>query len=155
MSATAVRRLDRLDRAILARLEDNARASNADIARHVGMSAPGVAERIARLNDAGVIVGLRAHIDPACLGYEIGAFVEFTPHGPNGDQAVAHVEKLPEVSDCYRVTGTAFLLMFVRVRDNGHLNDLLLGLAKIGSTKTSVVLRTEFENRPLLAGATP
>jgi Lrp/AsnC family leucine-responsive transcriptional regulator len=144
------RALDRTDRKLLSLLERDARLSTAELARRVEMSGPAVAERIARLIDTGVIAGCRTEIDPAALGLGMSVMIEFTPYGPDVETAVARVAGVPEVTDCYRVTGTAFLILFAHVRNNRHLNDMLLSLAAIGSTKTSVVLNVEFEGRSLL-----
>ena len=147
--------MDAKDRQILALLEEDARRSNSDIARLTGLSAPTVAERIARLKDIGVIRGFAVRIDSAKAGLPVNAIIEFRPHTMTDDEAVAMIAKLPEVRDCYRVTGTALLIMVVRLASNDALRALLAILYKHGETKTSVVLRTECEQKPLFASAEP
>ncbi len=147
--------MDVKDRQILALLEEDARRSNSDIARVTGLSAPTVAERIARLRDIGVIKGFTTRIDAAKVGLPVSAVIEFKPNAMGDDEAVAMVMKLGEVRDCYRVTGSALLIMVVRLASNEALRTLLATLYKHGETNTAVILRTECEQRPLFAGAEP
>ena len=144
--------MDAKDRQILALLEEDARRSNSDIARLTSLSAPTVAERIARLRDIGVIRGFTVKVDPAKVGLPVSAVIEFRPHTMTDDEAVSMITRLPQVRDCYRVTGTALLIMVVRVAANDDLRALLAILYKHGETKTSVVLQTECEQRQIFAG---
>ena len=143
--------LDAKDRQILALLESDARRSNSEIARLTGLSAPTVAERVARLRDIGVIRGFTVRIDEGKVGLPVGAIIEFRPHTLRDNEAVVWVARYPQIRDCYRVTGTALLVMMVRVPDNEGLKSLLAELYKHGETRTSVVLSTEFEQRPIFA----
>lgn len=143
--------LDAKDRQILALLEADARRANSDIARLTNLSAPTVAERIARLRDIGVIKGFTVQIDAARVGLPILAVIQFRPTKLNDDEAAELVSKLPEVRDCFRVTGDALLILIVRVADNECLRAFLADLYKHGDTRTSVVLNTEFEQRPIFA----
>ena len=140
--------MDVKDRQILSLLEEDARRSNSDIARLTHLSAPTVAERIARLRDIGVIKGFTVRVDAAKVGLPVNAIIEFKPNSMSDDEAAAFVTKLPEVRDCYRVTGAALLVMVVRLESNEALRTLLATLYKHGETETSVVLRTECEQRP-------
>jgi len=64
---------------ILRALIENPRISNADIARAVGMSGPSVRERVQRLEDSGLIRGVRLDLDPKLLGYPVGIMVRIRP----------------------------------------------------------------------------
>ncbi len=145
--------IDNLDRRLLSALEVDGRLSHAELSRRLGISPPAIAERIARLIDTGVIIGFHAILDPAAFGLTQEAVVEFTPFGPDYEKSVALVKKFGEVRQAYRVTGTAFLILLVRVSSNAHLNELLLKIASLGHTKTSVVLEAEVENRQLIGTA--
>ena len=147
--------LDAKDRQILSLLEEDARRSNSDIARVTGLSAPTIAERIARLRDIGIIQGFTVRVDAAKVGLPVSAVIEFRPNAMGDDEAVAMVTKLPEVRDCYRVTGSALLVMVVRLPSNEALRTLLATLYKYGETKTSVILRSEWEQRPIFAAVEP
>lgn len=139
--------LDTKDREILALLETDGRRANSEIARLTGLSAPTVAERIARLRDIGVIRNFTVDIDPARIGLPISAIIEFQPRSNSDFAAVDTVSRNPAVHCCYRVTGPALLLMIVRVADNAALTKLLAEFTLHGDTKTAVILSTELENR--------
>lgn len=145
--------LDAKDQQILALLEADARRPNSEIARLTALSAPTVAERIARLRDTGVIKGFTVQIDAARVGLPIHAVIQFRPTKLNDDEAAELVSKLPEVRDCFRVTGEVLLLVIVRVADTERLRTLLAYLYKHGETSTSVVLNVEVEQRPIFITA--
>jgi Lrp/AsnC family transcriptional regulator, leucine-responsive regulatory protein len=145
--------LDAKDRQILGLLESDARRSNSDIARITNLSAPTVAERIARLRDIGVIRGFTTKIDAAKVGFPVSAIIEFRPHTMTDMEAIDFVTRFPQIRDCYRVTGNALLVLHVRVPDNDGLKALLADLYKQGETRTSVVLHTEVDRRPIFASA--
>ena len=143
--------LDAKDREILSLLEKDARRSNSEIARLTSLSAPTVAERIARLRDIGVIRGFTARIDPPRVGLPVSAIIEFRPHTMLDNEAALFVRRFPQIRDCYRVTGSALLVLLARVSDNDGLRVLLGDLYKHGETRTSVILSTEFEQRPIFS----
>ena len=145
--------LDAKDQQILALLEADARRPNSEIARLTALSAPTVAERIARLRDTGVIKGFTVQIDAARVGLPIHAVIQFRPTKLNDDEAAELVSKLPEVRDCFRVTGEVLLLVIVRVADTERLRTLLAYLYKHGETSTSIVLNVEVEQRPIFITA--
>ena len=143
--------LDAKDREILALLETDGRRSISEIARLTNLSAPTVAERMARLKDIGVIDGFTVTIDPAKVGLPVAAIIEFRPKLISEAEAVALVVARPEVRDCYRVTGEALLVLIVRVADNEALKAMLADLYRHGETRTSIILEAEFERRPMFA----
>lgn len=143
--------LDAKDREIVALLEDDGRRPNSEIARLTNLSAPTVAERIARLRDIGVIRGFTVDIDPARIGLPISAIVEFQPRSNDDERAVAAVNSHPAVQSCYRVTGPSLLVLIVRVADNAALTRLLAEFTHYGDTKTAVILSVESEDRPFFA----
>jgi len=141
--------LDAKDREILHLLEEDGRRSNSDIARVTSLSAPTVAERIARLRDIGVIRGFSVKIDPSRVGLPIAAIIDFKPGSSDHDHALATIKSFPAIRDCFKVTGQALLVLIVRVADNDSLSRLLEELAHHGETKTSIILTTEFKDRPM------
>jgi Lrp/AsnC family leucine-responsive transcriptional regulator len=140
--------LDAYDKRILALLEEDARRSNSDIARVVGLSPATIGERIARLRDVGVITGFAVKIDPARLGFPLAAFVEFEPSSRYDDDSVRTVANHPAVRGCYKVTGRSLLMLLVRVRDSEELNAALVDFNRFGQTHTSVILTSELDERP-------
>jgi Lrp/AsnC family leucine-responsive transcriptional regulator len=143
--------LDAKDREILALLEADARRSVSEIGRLTGLSAPTVTERIARLKDTGVIRRFATQIDYAKVGLPTGAIIEFKPHMNRDIKAYDFVCGLEEVRDIYLVTGSAMMVLIVRLADNVLLDQLLHELTQFGETKTSVILNTIEEWRPVFA----
>ena len=141
---------DPVDVRILQALESSGRMSHAELGRRLNLSAPAVAERIARLTDRGVLRGFRAIIDPAAVGRDVGAIIEFTPYSTDVERVVVQIRLLDEIVSAWRVTGTAFLILHVRVGSTGELNAFLMKLAQLGQTKTSMTLQVEIDDRPLL-----
>jgi Lrp/AsnC family transcriptional regulator, leucine-responsive regulatory protein len=143
---------DTVDRAILAILRLDGRATHAQIAKDVGLSAPAVGERIRKLEHAGVISGYRAVITAEKVGLGICAFVAISPQPRK--PAAALVERLlamPEIEELHAVAGTYAYVAKVRVSDTPALDaflDRLFMLDGVERTETTMVLRTNAE-RPL------
>jgi Lrp/AsnC family transcriptional regulator, leucine-responsive regulatory protein len=143
--------LDRVDCAILRALQRNGRDSFAEIGKAIGLSATSVAERIRRLEDAGVIEGYEVKLSAAKLGYPVTAFILARPSGPDARFAKIAAER-PEILACYRVTGEFSFIARAALRDVGHLEELLNHLEPASvHIVTLVVLSTSFEGIPLEA----
>ncbi len=119
--------VDESDLALLRALAEDARQSQRALARTIEMSAPAVADRLARLERAGVIRGYRVDIDWAALGYPVVVYLAVTA-GPGVDlsEIIKAISALPEAQDMSVVTGGMDLLVRLRVRDHAHLRELLL-----------------------------
>lgn len=131
---------DATDLSILVHLLRDARGSVRQIAQQVGMSAPAVAERIARLERAGVVRGYQAVVDWERLGYGLTAYIAVTGvQGWEQGETVAALRGLPEVESVEIVTGGSDLLLRLRVRDQRHLRECLFDRI----WKVSGVHRTE------------
>ena len=144
--------LDDRDLAIIAALQEDARATYADIGRRAGLSASSVHERVRKLEQAQVIRAYRAEVDPHALGLTVTALIAVTPLDPTqADDLPQRVEDFPEVEDCFSVAGEANYILKVRTRTTGHLEELIRRLREKGQvqTRTTVVLSTPFEGRPL------
>lgn len=119
--------LDELDLALLDALASDARLSKRALARVVGMSPPAVADRIERLERAGIIRGYRVDVDWAALGYPVVVYLAVTAGpGVELDKIIEAIRQLPEALDMSVVTGSLDLLVRLRVRDHMHLRSLLL-----------------------------
>jgi Lrp/AsnC family transcriptional regulator, leucine-responsive regulatory protein len=144
--------LDVRDWQLLEALQQDARQGYAELGRQVGLSAPAVAERVRRLEDAGVIAGYRAVIDPKRLGYSIDAMVRLRCDGGVCSRIGVLVADVPEVLECRRLAGEDSALLHVVALSVPHLETVLDRLLKIHpsvSTTTLVVLQTPHANRPL------
>lgn len=120
--------LDDLDRRIIAELRRDARVSARAVAREVGVAAGTVTQRIARLEEAGVILGYRAVIDQGSMGRSM-AFVVGLQMNQGNQMSVAldELAEFPEVDEVLVVTGQWDLLVLGRVGDPAELNALLTG----------------------------
>lgn len=142
-------RLDEVDRKILHYLVEDARVSQRALARAVGMSAPSVADRISRLEAAGVIRGYHAELDHAALERPMTVVIEVTSERSSTQPELAkRLVEMPEVERVDVVTGSADLVLRLRVRDQAHLNEvlfnnLLLTSTDIRHTETYLCLSTE------------
>jgi len=144
--------LDERDLAIVAALQDDARATYADIGHRVGLSPSSVHERVRKLEQSGAIRAYRAELDPRALGLDVTALIAVTPLDPSQpDDLPERVEQFPEVTDCYSVAGEANYILKARVRNPERLEDLIRRLRERGGvqTRTTVVLSIPFEGRPL------
>ncbi|MFL5799827.1 MAG: Lrp/AsnC family transcriptional regulator [Actinomycetota bacterium] len=142
--------LDRRDLDIVAALQADARATYADVARQVGLSASSVHQRVRRLEEAGVIRGYRAVVDPESLGLFVTALISVMPLDPKQpDDLPDRVREFPEIEDCLSVAGDENYVLKVRTGTTGDLEDLLRRLReKAGvQTRTTVVLSIPFEGR--------
>ena len=119
--------LDAVDLDLLRLLATDARMSQRRLGRELGMSAPAVGERIARLERSGVIRGYTVDIGWAEAGYPVTVYLAITAvQGHAQAPVIEALWALPEVADITVVTGTIDLLARLLVRDHNHLRELLL-----------------------------
>jgi Lrp/AsnC family leucine-responsive transcriptional regulator len=132
-------RLDGVNLRLLDELQADARLALAELGRRVGLSAPAVAERLARLEQAGVITGYRATVDPRALGYALTAVLRIRPAARELPKVAQLARDTPEVVECHRITGDDCFLMRMHVRDVEHLEEVIDRFALFGQTTTSIV----------------
>lgn len=146
--------LDATAHRILELLQADGRMSTAEIGRRLGMAQSAIHERIRKLEDAGVIQGYAARIDPAALGLGLLAFVLVRTGGPaaarRAGQALSGLDAVQEV---HHVAGEDCLLVKVRARSTDDLWDLFNGpvaaIEGIAGKRTTIVLRTDKESAEL------
>ncbi len=143
--------MDDTDRALLAALRRDGRASWAELGRLVGLSGPSVTDRVSRLEAAGVITGYHATVDAGALGRSVAALVGVHLSDTSDQDAVTvALQRLDEVEDCWFVAGDESFLLKVRVPDVAELEQTLSRLRRIrgvSRTRTTVVLSTKWEGR--------
>lgn len=146
--------LDKISWKLLEALQKNARLSFAELGRKVGLSTPAVAERVHRLEEAGIITGYRVELNVAKLGIPIRVLVHLTIHG--GDlqvqRTVAAVKELTEISRCHRITGAESFVIEADVVSIRHLEVLIDKLSMLGATSTSTVLSSPVQRREYSGG---
>jgi Lrp/AsnC family transcriptional regulator, leucine-responsive regulatory protein len=148
--------VDSVDRQLLDVLRANARATYAELARTVGLSAPAAHERVAKLEAAGVITGYHAAVAPEALGYAMNALIGvFLTDSADTDEITASLTTIPAVEGCWFVAGEETFVLKVRVPDVAGLESAIRELNSIrgvARTRTTVVLSTKFEDRAPAAG---
>ncbi|HEY6515564.1 MAG TPA: Lrp/AsnC family transcriptional regulator [Steroidobacteraceae bacterium] len=144
--------LDAKDWQLLELLQDDARTGYAELGRQVGLSAPAAAERVKRLEDAGVIRRYRAEVDPQRLGYVIEAVIRLRCDGSVCGSLGPALAEIPEILDYRRLAGEDSGSLRVIAMSVGHLEAVLDRIVRYHSsisTTTLVVLQTPYNNRPL------
>ncbi len=141
------RMIDAIDNQVLKILQENARTTNADIARQVGMAPSAIFERIKKLEAAGLVRGYHAQLTPKELGLGLVAFVFVRADDKAGELAVGErLAQLPEVQEVHHVAGEDCYLAKVRAKDTEALGRLLrerfAGIEGVRSTRTTIVLNT-------------
>ncbi|MBO1901856.1 Lrp/AsnC family transcriptional regulator [Leucobacter weissii] len=150
MTENSTLHLDRVDGAILSALQENGRQSIADLARAVNMSHSATAERVRRLEDAGVITGYAARIDAERLGFSILAFVRLRFSSSVYEPLNRLLAGLPEVLEAHHVTGDDCFIIKVVAANMTHLERINRKIGQFGSTTTSIVYSSVLSPRPLL-----
>jgi len=140
--------LDDVNLRILTELQDSPRLPMAELARRIGMSAPSVTERVQRLERAGVIAGYRLDIDPAAVGLPVTAFARIRPMPGSLPKIAELAAELPEVTECYRITGEDCFLIKLHAPAIEQLEATLDRFLAYGSTTTSIVVSTPVPRRP-------
>jgi len=132
-------KLDQIDRRIIGELSSDGRVPFAELGRRVNLSSPAVAERVRRLELAGIITGYRAEIDPRALGYQLTAIVRVKPVGGHLGRIQELAAQIPEVGECHRITGEDCFYLKVHLRSIEDLSELLDRFLVYGETTTSII----------------
>lgn len=140
---------DDINWSILMLLQQNARFTNAEIGRRVGLSSPAVAERIKKMEDLGIIKGYRADIAHTTTGHRLRAIVTLKVFSGRLKPFLDVVKNYTEVINCYRITGVENIIMEVILYDQQHLEEFIDRVIQYGETKTHIVLSNVIENRPI------
>lgn len=144
---------DSVDRTILTAISRDGRATLAQLSDAVDLSVSAVQSRLRRLETRGVISGYQAILDPEQVGTPLSAFIEITPLDPaQPDNAPEMLEHLDAIEACHSIAGDASYMLFVRVASPRALEDLVrdVRLAANVGTRTTVVLQTYYEHRPII-----
>lgn len=132
--------LDRLDWRIVEALQRNARISNTELGKQIGLSQPAVAARIRRLEELGVIEGYSARINPGLIGRGISAMVRIRTTHAEIKRCLSAFEAMPEIVEAYRVTGEDCFIVRIVVQEMAQLETAIDTLARFGPVTTAVVL---------------
>lgn len=144
--------MQRVDLDLLTALIRDGRMSLTDLADQVGLSVSAVHQRVRRLEKRGLITGYAAQVRPDLLGLPLTAFVSITPTDHSApDDAPERLAHLDAIEACHSVAGEESYILKVRVATPEALELLLqeIRAAAAVSTRTTVVLSTPYEQRPL------
>ncbi len=141
--------LDEIDRHLLAELQSEGRITNVELASRVGLTAPPCLRRVRALEEAGIIRGYHAELDPASLGFTITVFAMVSLKS-QAEEALRtfeeHMGTLPEVRDCHMLNGEIDFMLKIVSHDlqsfQEFLTSKLTPAPNVASVKTSLVIRT-------------
>lgn len=141
--------LDGIGWNILQALQEDARLSFAELGRRVGLSLPAVAERVRRMEEAGIITGYHALVEAKAVGWPITAFIRISVPGERYPAFTGLVRQLIEVQECHHLTGADAFIIKAVVSSIPHLETLITRLSVYGQTTTSIVLSSPVTRRVL------
>ena len=127
---------------LLRALQEDPRQPVSKLASRIGMSAPAVKERLARLEETGVVRGYRLDLDPKALGWPITAYVRVRPVPGQLPKIAELAQKMPQVVECHRVTGEDCFIIKVHLDALENLDLILDRFLRYGQTTTSIVQST-------------
>lgn len=141
--------LDSVDWRLVEELQSDGRLSYKELGRRINLSAPAVAERVRRLEETGVITGYRAEVDARRAGYPLMAFVQMQCSLGSCLLKTSAADDYPEIVEVHKLSGDHCTMIKVRAASLAHLEGLFERLGKHGEMRSSVVLSTQYEGRPV------
>ncbi|MFC7620047.1 Lrp/AsnC family transcriptional regulator [Microlunatus sp. GCM10028923] len=141
--------MDETDWRILGELQADGRLSYKELGRRVHLSAPAIAERVRRLETAGVIAGYGANVDAAKAGQPLLAFLQLRCRPADCLLRTTSAEDYPEVVEVHKLSGEHCTMLKVRASSLGDLEGLIEKLGAHGEMRTHIVLSTQYDGRPV------
>jgi Lrp/AsnC family leucine-responsive transcriptional regulator len=140
MTLESEKLLDETGWRLLHELQQDARLSYTELGQRVGLSLPAVAERVRKMEAAGIVTGYHAEVDPGKLGVPVQAIIHLNSiGGQNCNRAVAQIKEIPEVLECYRLTGSDAVIVKAVATSLDHLARVIDQLSLQGIPATSIV----------------
>jgi Lrp/AsnC family leucine-responsive transcriptional regulator len=128
-------------------LQEHGRLSFNELGRRVHLSPPSVAERVRRLEEAGVIAGYHARVDATRAGYPLAAFIQMRCERDQCLLKTSRAEDYPEVVEIHKLSGDYCSMLKVRATSMAHLEGVMEQIGRHGQMRTSIVMSTQFEHR--------
>ena len=147
--------MEDLDRQILSLLAADGRMSFTDLGKATGLSTSAVHQRVKRMETRGLVKGYAAVVDYEQAGLPLTAFISIRPIDPSQpDDSPERLSCLEEIESCWSVAGEESYILKVRLGKPSQLEDLLARIRAAAnvSTRTTIVLSTYYENRPVTGG---
>lgn len=139
--------LDETGWRILQALQENGRISFSELGRLVGLTPPATAERVRKMEEAGIITGYRAMVNPEKLGWQFTAIITLNTSPERYPAIITLVNQLDEVLDCHHVTGNYSFIIKVVAPSMNQLESLIGQLSQYGSTATFIVLSSPVQDK--------
>lgn len=140
-------KVDKLNLILLEELQKNARVPLTELSKKIGLSSPSVAERIQKLEDAGIIKGYSATLNMEALGYSLGVYISIKIRFGQVQKFEDYIKTVPEISECHKLTGHDCMMMKGAVRNPKHLENLNARLSIFGELTTSLILNSIIERK--------
>jgi Lrp/AsnC family leucine-responsive transcriptional regulator len=134
--------LDEIGQKLLSILHEDARISFAELGRRIGLSPAAAAERLRRLEEAGIVRGYRVDIDPQALGFRVLAIVRMSCDGPKYRPFLKAVQTMDYIAECHHVAGGDAFILKVVAGSVEELERLVEKLLDFGVPTTSIVFST-------------
>jgi Lrp/AsnC family leucine-responsive transcriptional regulator len=141
--------LDDLDWRLLAQLQADARLSFNELGRRVHLSSPAVAERVRRMEHAGIISGYSAVVDPTLAGQPLLAFIQLRCSLGKCLLKTTSEADYPELIEVHKLSGEHCTMLKARATSLAHFEGFIERLGTHGEMRTHIVLSTQFEGRPV------
>ncbi|MCL6272666.1 Lrp/AsnC family transcriptional regulator [Muricauda sp. 2012CJ35-5] len=145
-------KIDELNWQILARLQENARDTFANIGRAIGLTPPAVAERVKKMEDLGIIQGYDTKVSYTMAGHQLKAIIMLRAFVGKLKPFLNKVDSFQEIVNCYRITGNENIIMEVVLKDQSHLEKFIDQLIVYGECRTHIVLSDVISNAPIKNG---
>jgi DNA-binding Lrp family transcriptional regulator len=149
-------KLDKIDKKILEILQANAKITNAQLSKEIGLSPAPTLERVKKLENSGIIKSYHAQVDPAVIGLGVSTFVHVTLVGHNKkniDRFLEHINKVPEIVECHHITGSGDFILKVVAKDIPSYQTLMLEkvseIEVVDNMQSMVVLSTFKDSKVL------
>ncbi|GAA3767163.1 Lrp/AsnC family transcriptional regulator [Plantactinospora mayteni] len=142
--------MDDMDWALLRELQADARLSFSELSRRVHLSPPAVAERVRRLEEAGVVTGYHAHVDLARAGRNVVAMIRMSCYGARCILRDPEVPDWPEILEIHRITGDACSMLKVAAESIEAFEQVIDRLAPYGQPSSTMVLSSPLDWHPVL-----
>lgn len=135
---------------LLQELQENARLSYTELGQRVGLSSPSVIERVHKMEEAGIISGYHAAVNLTTLGLPVLAIMRLRSFvGQNCRQVISKVNEIPQVLECYKVTGADCVVIKVAAASIDHLERIVEQISLYGPASTSIVYSRPMERRTI------
>jgi Lrp/AsnC family transcriptional regulator, leucine-responsive regulatory protein len=140
---------DQTDWRLLAELQADGRLSFNELARRVHLSAPSVAERVRRLEQAGIITGYAAQVDPARAGQPVLVYIQLRCQLNKCLLRTTEADDYPEIVEVHKLSGEYCTMLKARATSLAHLEGFVERLGTHGEMRTHIVLSTPYQDRPV------